>query len=1014
MDDFAAPVKGILKALDNGIKLAKRVSKSTKLDPAAQALHIPESAHDLQNILEESSKVIIDAYRHSHGQCGDPFTRALAEDREYSCVHMVYSVAHALIDSLQPKLKELRIDLIDQLNECVFDEDEPDTINPSAFESAQQQAEKCCNECINIFNELGARLLQDTLQEVKPDERPKDGRAQLNSVRSASREPVLCHSPQPSTSPQHDRPVLTLDTPPAESVKPRSPWSVDGIPLFNVGAHPASEEVLNPAPVPQAPYRGDVVLVKSPISEYSEDINLQRAQGPPYPVSPTDQSAGRLYSESPLTEQPPPLIGKEVVYSRLSQNEQFLERRRQSRLLFQSEMRKSVSSIEENRASQTFSDSSIISLPSVGYSTILGSSERPPVPQKGPSGRNERPISATERSGSRNEGLVPLGGRPSSSSYNERNRISEACSNSMSPILGHSIRPIDGRTSRGSATGYDTLMTRQRSQGQASQTTRSSRTSSIVQEIRLQDHPTAERKDSHASQASQGSIFGLRNAAPLSPPLSEHRSSGNESRRHLAATLRVPSFGEGVEPGIEVVDNVDRNNGLILANEDQIVVQPTPTASMGSIGAPIRPDSSFYRFGGFCEGAKALLRGEQGFKVMKRPAVRTSTFHSNCIISNRYQGHYSATVSARCIKCSYEVGWSEVEKDRILDIKGIYGNHGIRFRQRFISKCHIRTNSVDEAMYACIFCIEEHRTVEEHDATIFFSVSKLFSHLAKHVQPLPNIAGLTIIYGFQPPEVLDFDVHFTMTEPKFPQFSMMEIAPKASSRPAATASATHHPRNTRSGHRDPEGNLTLHFAAGARIVGITFPERFHGQWCVGYHDGERGSFPANTITLEMPVPEDVLMNAQSKLVAFAKWDFKLKDAKEGGWLKFTKGDRISAVGYTFQDQWCWSGQTGSGSKAKFGLFPAAFVDGLREDIGNKSVEGRSYGKLGTSPGSVKKSSLGLGSLGSIIGRHKSSRGHERSASVRSNGSAESGGGLGGMVAIQPAEPGLEVVATPLH
>lgn len=83
MDDFAAPVKGILKALDNGIKLAKRVSKSTKLNPAAQALHIPESAHDLQNILEESSKIVIDAYRHSHAQCGEPFTRALAEDREF-------------------------------------------------------------------------------------------------------------------------------------------------------------------------------------------------------------------------------------------------------------------------------------------------------------------------------------------------------------------------------------------------------------------------------------------------------------------------------------------------------------------------------------------------------------------------------------------------------------------------------------------------------------------------------------------------------------------------------------------------------------------------------------------------------------------------------------------------------------------------------------------------------------------------------------------------------------------
>lgn len=151
------------------------------------------------------------------------------------------------------------------------------------------------------------------------------------------------------------------------------------------------------------------------------------------------------------------------------------------------------------------------------------------------------------------------------------------------------------------------------------------------------------------------------------------------------------------------------------------------------------------------------------------------------------------------------------------------------------------------------------------------------------------------------------------------------------------------------------------------------------------------------------------MNAQSNLIAFAKWDFKPKDAKEGGWLKFSKGDRISCVGYTFQDQWCWSGQIGTGNKSKFGLFPASFVEGLREDVGNAGGNG----KLGSSPGSVKiGGGLGLGSLGSRIGsglgRHKTSKGHERTASVRSNGSTSSGGG---MVAVQP---GLEVVQSPIH
>ena len=1003
MDDFAAPVKGIVKALDTGIKLARRASRSANSAPEEQALRISESARTLQAVLEDGSNTIHDAYGHTLRQCGESFTRALVEDSKYCCLGEG-PIANTATESLQPKLKELRIDLIDQINECDFDEDEPDSFNPTAFKNVEQQVEKCWNECIDIFNDLGNRLLQANLHDFQPDERPRDDRAQLSSMRAISREGPPSHPPPAAAaSPQQSRPALTLDTPPVEPVKPRSPWSMDGGAQDGIGAPGASGAHSNSAPVPQAPYRGDRVLVISPISEYSvEETGFQRRHpGPPYPVSPTERRPGRPVSEvSPMSEQPP-LIGKEIVYSRLNENEQFLERRRQSRLLFQNEMRKSISSVEGDQASQSFTDDSIFSSPSLGHSTMSGSStQKPLVSQKGSSGRSvERGILGGDKSGPWNERLVSLNDRPTS--QNERSRIGEAYSDGFSPRSGSSMSPNDGRTSRASANAYETLMTRQRSQGQSSQGARSSRTSSLLQDVRFADQQKVERQDSHASQASQESIFGLRSAAPLSPPLSEHATSGADRWGHLATTLQVPGFGEGVEQGIEVVDNIDRDNGLILANEDQIALQPTPTASMKSMDYPMRHDSSFYKFGGFCDGAKALIRGETGFRIMKRPAVGIVHL-SDVTMANNFQGHYSATVSARCVKCSYEVGWNDVEKDRVLDPHGIYGNYGIRFRQKFISKCHLRTNSIDEPMYACIFCIEEHRTVEEHDATVFFSVTKLFKHLTKHYQPLPNIAGLHILYGLQPANIVDFDVHFTNPEPRFGPYSMKEIASKSASRPAGYATTTHHPKNNRPSSHDPEGNPSLNFAAGARIVGITFPERFHGQWCMGYHDGERGSFPASTVMLEMPVREDVLMNAQSNLVAFAKWDFKPKDAKDGGWLKFSKGDRISAVGYTFQDQWCWSGQTGMGNKAKFGLFPAAFVEGLKEDDGIAM-----NGKLGTSPGAVKKSGLGL-SLGSVIGRYKGSRGHERSPSVRSSGSTGSGGGI---VAIPH---GIEVVQSPMH
>jgi hypothetical protein len=96
MDDFAAPVKGIVKALDNGIKLAKRLSKSASSAPAEQAPQISESAHSLQRVLDESSRTVRDAYRHTLAQCGEPFIKALVEDREYCYAHMKYPVTDFL------------------------------------------------------------------------------------------------------------------------------------------------------------------------------------------------------------------------------------------------------------------------------------------------------------------------------------------------------------------------------------------------------------------------------------------------------------------------------------------------------------------------------------------------------------------------------------------------------------------------------------------------------------------------------------------------------------------------------------------------------------------------------------------------------------------------------------------------------------------------------------------------------------------------------------------------------
>ncbi len=78
-DDHVAPVKGIIRAIDQGIKLAKRVSRSADSASAAQALQISESAKYVQKALESNSKAINDAYRQSVEACGEPFAKALVD-----------------------------------------------------------------------------------------------------------------------------------------------------------------------------------------------------------------------------------------------------------------------------------------------------------------------------------------------------------------------------------------------------------------------------------------------------------------------------------------------------------------------------------------------------------------------------------------------------------------------------------------------------------------------------------------------------------------------------------------------------------------------------------------------------------------------------------------------------------------------------------------------------------------------------------------------------------------------
>lgn len=487
--DVVAPVKGITRAFDNGIKLAKRVSRSANSAPAEKALQISESAQSLQKSLERNSQAVNDAYEQGVAAFGKGFSNALVQDSELNEWYFASPSRNFLTfstDSIQGKLKDLRIDLSDPIDDCPSFEEDLESFDHRAFTEIQQQSQRCCAETITIFHNLQDQLLQASLQNFKLNDR-----ANLSSMKQA----FPPSKPMPAAPSDVNKSSLILETKSHEPPKPRSPWSIDSPALFDTG------------------------------------ISLSTS---PRPIS---------QDMSPLNPPTLSLVPKEVIDYRLNANEEFLERRRQSRIAFQNQMRQSsISSVSEYRVS----DMSMITTP------ILGSS------------------------------------MTSSSS-------------------------IGAPGSTASASGFMSLITRQRSPEHLPQATRTSLTSLLREEIpELPERPT--RQDSTQSQES---IFGLR-AAPLSPTLSEHRNSGAEN---LATTLQVPGFGSGVEEGLEVLSHVDHDNGLMLVCEDEIIDQPTPITSTKSIGYPIRHDTSFYRFGGFCDGARALIAGNTGFKIVKRPTV---------------------------------------------------------------------------------------------------------------------------------------------------------------------------------------------------------------------------------------------------------------------------------------------------------------------------------------------------------------------------------------------------------
>ena len=234
------------------------------------------------------------------------------------------------------------------------------------------------------------------------------------------------------------------------------------------------------------------------------------------------------------------------------------------------------------------------------------------------------------------------------------------------------------------------------------------------------------------------------------------------------------------------------------------------------------------------------------FRIIKSPSGYVVLWlKGKWMLLNVKCRYYTAVVSVRCTKCSFEVAWKDVELDKRLDgnvsdniitlsqaeirvAAGIHPHEDIRWRTRLVQKCHLAAKNVEEALYGCPFCIEEGKTIDVYDATVFFTVPQFLKHLEKHQNRVRPPVKIKCVSDEESIASGDFDIRFLDKSDHVPRAPYgPEVAVKLASRPTAIALHTHRTRGGQYTRKDPDGGDLLYFAKGATIMGIVSIRTFH-------------------------------------------------------------------------------------------------------------------------------------------------------------------------------------------
>jgi hypothetical protein len=513
-------------------------------------------------------------------------------------------------DAITNRLQALTINLQDQMMTLDSYMDGPAAFDLGSFRYIQREAERSCDQAIHTLGQLHQSMLQAGLKRYQLS--PQDDRTQLTSMRGTSpaREPDSRLTPttnaadvgvglQSPISPIEELPGSGIDIPAVtKSSRISGPSYYDvNIPTgTSYGSYKGELAQELPPPPPPSAWQESIPV----ISPRSEEKSPQKTVGRrPVPLGATLCNSATLNKANLKSLEE--LIKEEVLHAENG----------------------------ENRDSEQTG----------GETATPGLIKRDEIVRQ--VGINERLLEKRRQSRMAfQKDFEQLINRSTSSASNQESIVASPLAFSAGP----------------SEVSYENItvnLTR----------TRSREIASAASSERIDPRYSTATIDSHGSIASTSPQINLTSlqrqdseplifGPPETPPLSEGRQSGNAEWGMLVSTPKTPDFGSGVEDGIQVVGQLVSDPGLMLAAEHNQAGPSTPATSIKTTEYPITQDASFYKYGGFCEGAKMFNQNlPQALKFIKKPAVSRIVNLEYSMLTSAGYWIYSHHVDALCQMC---------------------------------------------------------------------------------------------------------------------------------------------------------------------------------------------------------------------------------------------------------------------------------------------------------------------------------------------------------------------------